>query len=375
MVTNFKSFPSTALVSLAAHNRVLSLYLRQVKCIDETEHEGISPFVGEGIANDAIRLRALITSQQGAGAGQIQGLSPVMDLGSNYQDGTVILFNQRLAAFPLLPSGLYPLTVNAALTLIEEDWGGQMEEVSAATLRSIGDFVKGEVATATATAVTTAVGGAIGTAFGPLGTVVGAGIGAAIGFIVQQIGAGLDALKSDAFSPQDVSIVLANADARFTRGSRLPQILVFEGFGGKYEVTCEWRIGSPDRRVALRTYNNSYVMAVNGGGGLVNAVSRQPSPREWETFTLEDITAGQISLKSYDGKTLGMEGVSLAADRGLVGASETFSLRRISGDKVAILGPNRRYLSAINGGGSELQFVREERHGVAEWETFTLQTL
>jgi len=70
-----------------------------------------------------------------------------------------------------------------------------------------------------------------------------------------------------------------------------------------------------------------------------------------------------------------MEGISLAANRRLVGEMETFSLRRISGDKFAILGPNRKYLSAINGGGEKLEFVREERYGVAEWETFTLQTL
>jgi len=281
MVTDFRLFQNPNLVTLAAESQVLSLYLRQVKCVDETEHEGIWPFVGEGIANDAIRLRTLTTSQQGAKGSQIQGFSPVMDLGSNYQDGTIIRFNQRLVAFPLLSNGSYPLTVNVALTLIEEDWGGQMDEVSAATLKAIGNFIKSEVSTATTTAVSAGVGGAIGTAFGPLGTVVGSGIGAAIGFIVQQLGAGLDALKSDAFSPQDVSIVLANSKARFTNSSRLPQVLVFEGFGGKYEVTCEWRIGSPDRRVALRTYNGSYVMAINGGGGLVNAVSQQPSPLEW----------------------------------------------------------------------------------------------
>lgn len=43
--------------------RRLSLQLVKLACLDETEHEGIWPFVGEGIANDAIRLTCAVTTR------------------------------------------------------------------------------------------------------------------------------------------------------------------------------------------------------------------------------------------------------------------------------------------------------------------------
>jgi hypothetical protein len=352
----------------------LSLYLRRVTCLDETEHEGVWPFEGEGVANDAIRLSALVTSQRGERGTPIQGRTPIIDLGSNYQDGTRERFYHRLATFPLIDEQRFPLTVNAAVVLIEEDWGGQMNEVTERVLHDIGDFIKTEVAKATSTAVGAAIGGAIGTALGPLGTTVGAGIGAAVGFIVQQLGAGLDALKSDAFPPQDVSVVLANKNATFSSGGReFAQRVKFEGFGGSYQLDFVWRLANADRKVALRCHNGRYVMALNGGGGVVNATSSQTKPLQWETFVMEDIGSNAIALRAYNGRTLCAEGGgggALVANRGMVGPWERFSVRVMGGGKVALRSSNGKYLCAENGGGAELLFNRDS---VAEWETFKLE--
>lgn len=355
--------------------KVLSLYVRRVTCLDETEHEGVWPFVGEGMANDAIRMSALITQQQGPRGASMQARTPIVDLGSNYQDGTVSDFGHRVLCVPLTASTAFPLTVNASFVLIEEDWGGQMDQVTEKVLHDIGGFIKSEVAQATTTAVGAAVGGAIGTALGPLGTTVGAGIGAAVGFIVQQIGAGLDSLKSDAFPPQDVSVVLANKDARFSSGSQLTQRVKFEAFGGAYQMELTWRIANADRRVALRTYNGQYVMAHNGGGGLVDAQSRQPRPLEWETFVMEDIAANRIALRAYTGQVLCAEGGGggqLVANRGLVGPWELLRVVRLAGGKIALRSANGKYLCAEGAGGGALLFNRD---GAAEWETFTLEVL
>jgi hypothetical protein len=363
------------LTRLPASTPIVSLYLRRVECIDETEHEGIWPFVGEGIANDAIRLRTMLTWQRGSGAPQAQCMSPILDLGSNYQDGTVIRFNERLAVFPTSAREGFPLTASAALVLIEEDWGGQMDEVTERVFHDIGNLVKGEVASATTTAVGAAVAGAIGSVFGPLGTAVGSGIGAAVGWLVQQIGAGLDSLKSDAFPPQDAALVVAGPANRFSTGTRLTQMLDFTAFGGTYRLTCEWRFGKPDRRVALRTHSGNFVMALNGGGGVVNAASRQPAPREWETFVLEDVAPSQVSLRAGGGQVLSAEaggGGLLVANRALVGPWETFTIAHLGAERVALRAPNGKFLCAENGGGGDLLFNRD---GVAEWETFTLQVL
>ncbi len=363
------------LTRLPASTPLLSLYLRRVTCVDETEHEGIWPFVGEGIANDAIRMRVMLTWQRGANAPLAQCMSPVLDLGSNYQDGTVIRFNERLATFPMSPNERFPLTANASVILIEEDWGGQMDEVSSRVLQQVGDLVKGRVADVTKQVVGDAARSGLSAVWGPVGGLVGEGIAAAVGWLVQQIGDGIKALESDAFPPQDASLVVAGPTNRFAGGIRLPQELVFSGHGGEYRLSCEWRFGRPDRRVALRTYGGNYVMAVNGGGDVVNAVSRQPSPREWETFVLEDVATSQVALRAYGGQVLCAEnggGGRLLANRGLVGPWESFTVVHLGAERIALRAPNGKFLCAENGGGGDLLFNRDR---AAEWETFTLEVL
>lgn len=362
------------LTKLPANSPILSLYLRKVECIDETEHEGIWPFVGEWISNDAIRLKALITWQRGSDAPQAQCWTPVLDLGSNYQDGTVQTFNERLAVYPSTSQN-FPLTVNVSMVLIEEDWGGQLDEVAEKIFHDIGKFIKDEVATATSAAVSSAVGAAIGSVFGPIGTAVGSGIGAAVGWIIQQIGKGLDDLKSDAFPPQDLSIVLSKPAKKFTSDIRLIQPLEFEEFGGRYRLTFEWRFGYADRKIALKTHKGNYVMAINGGGEIVNATSRQTIPHAWEMFTLEDVASRQVCLRSHNGQLLTAEGGGggvLIANRNIVGRWETFTIYNLGDNKIALRAQNGKFLCAENGGGGELLFNRER---VAEWETFTLEFL
>lgn len=185
--------------------RVLSLYLKTVTCLDETEHEGPWPFQGEGIANDAMRLTGVVTIQRGAEP-PVQCDIPFMNLGDNYEDGRTFPVGALLAAVPVT-DGTFPVGVDAALILIEEDYGGvNWDEFSRDVLSTVSSVSRAGIATLTATAV----GSAIGTALGPVGTAVGSAVGALVGAIIDGIGAAIRDMESDVFPPNDIHIALTS---------------------------------------------------------------------------------------------------------------------------------------------------------------------
>ncbi len=89
--------------------------------------------------------------------------------------------------------------------------------------------------------------------------------------------------------------------------------------------------------INLETYNSQFLSAAGGGGGQITG-DRQFA-REWERFVL--------------------------VKRGGSAGSEI-----VHGDRVTLQSYNRRYVSAINGGGGE---VRADRTNPGSWETFTFK--
>lgn len=220
--------------------RRLSLHLVKLTCNDETEHEGIWPFQGEGIANDAIRLTCEVTSRIGVEAEPSQCQTKTLNLGDNYEDNRTVTLNREVAALFIPEGSPYPVTMNVLLLLGEEDWGGanwdkEVKEV----VRVAGAAASRGVATLTASGV----GGIIGTALGPVGTAVGAAVGAVVGAIIDGLTAAIQSLESDVFPAQDLTLFLQSPDATFEGVSpdRLRGELFFKGHGGEYCLTYEWR--------------------------------------------------------------------------------------------------------------------------------------
>jgi hypothetical protein len=220
--------------------RRLSLQLVRLTCLDETEHEGVVPFEGEGIANDAIRLTCAVTTRIGVEAEPLQCRTETMNLGDNYEDNRTVTLNREVAALFIPSTSSYPVTMNVVLLLGEEDWGGanwdkEVKEV----VKVVGAASSKGVATLTATGV----GGAIGSSLGPVGTAVGAAVGAIVGAVIDGLTSAIQSLESDAFPPQDLSLFLQSPDARFEGASpdRLIGHLDFAGHGGHYRLTYEWR--------------------------------------------------------------------------------------------------------------------------------------
>ncbi|MCB9156308.1 MAG: hypothetical protein H6645_04240 [Caldilineaceae bacterium] len=218
----------------------LSLHLVSLKCEDETEHEGFWPFVGEGIANDAMRLLAIVTQSRPDGE-PTQCQTDVLDLGSNYEDNTTVLLNREVARFFLPANGSFPFITNVILLLIEEDYGGiNWDEGVKEALTVAGDAAKTGVATATGAAV----GSAIGSALGPIGTGIGAAVGALAGAITGGIADAIRSAESDIFPPLDLSMRIESPEARFEGVDPRRHIGYhrFTGHGGQYLLTYEWRI-------------------------------------------------------------------------------------------------------------------------------------
>ncbi len=135
--------------------------------------------------------------------------------------------------------------------------------------------------------------------------------------------------------------------------------------------------------VNLQAVNGPYVVAEQGGGGVVNANRKVASV--WERFVLVDLNGGaledgdSIQLRTYNGKYVTVEGgengvVRANRDKGL--AWEIFRVERVagkgkieSGDAIAIRSAFGRYFVAEGGGGGVLNANRTAR---GPWETFKL---
>jgi hypothetical protein len=83
-------------------------------------------------------------------------------------------------------------------------------------------------------------------------------------------------------------------NANATIASTWETFTILRADGSEGEISS----GQP---VAFKTYDDRhFLMAVNGGGGEVNAVSSQPTPREWETFTID--LGGPLPIKVETGR-------------------------------------------------------------------------
>jgi murein DD-endopeptidase MepM/ murein hydrolase activator NlpD len=123
--------------------------------------------------------------------------------------------------------------------------------------------------------------------------------------------------------------------------------------------------------INLKSINGNFVVAENGGGERVNA--NRPSAREWETFILLDLNEGElengdsVAIKTHNGNffsAINGGGDKLLADKTALVTWETFVIERVTrrtgentikdGDRVAFRTMNKNYLSALDGGGREV---------------------
>lgn len=205
-----------------------SLVLEQVRCIDETEHEGFAFVSGEGLANDAMRLQVVATSN-GEGEVPRQDISDLIDLGSDYEDGTVVPINREVARFDVNDRIRFPFMMSTGLILIEEDWFGDM---SADLREIIAGFA--ESAEDVHSAVSEIIG-ELGSGYWQIGAFIGR-IAAEVEPAIAR--AVLDA-ANDIFPVSDL-ILITDGRNRAIPSASVLNIVRFEGHGGEYELRFRW---------------------------------------------------------------------------------------------------------------------------------------
>jgi hypothetical protein len=125
------------------------------------------------------------------------------------------------------------------------------------------------------------------------------------------------------------------------------------------------------RRVGLRAASGHYLVAEGGGGREV--LANRGAIGAWETFTLARSSFGSnIGLQAASGHYLVAEGGGgreVLANRGGLGAWEIFELVPLGDDRHALRVASGQHMVAEGGGGRE---VRADRWAVAGWETFNM---
>jgi hypothetical protein len=191
----------------------------------------------------------------------------------------------------------------------------------------------------------------------------------------------LKAMRGDKDLPRDKAPSLiaqvggaVSADAYADKLTRLNITMNAIMRGGSTGATAAGR-----RVVNLQTSNGKFVVAEQGGGGVVNANRGVAGP--WEAFTLTDLNGGElvdgdkVALQAMNGQYVCAEqggGGIVNANRAALGPWETFTFKRLAGGKVALQSVNGQYVCAEGGGGRELV---ANRSTLGPWETFTIVEL
>lgn len=221
-------------------NRYLKFIVTRVRCIDETEHEGVWPFEGEGVANDRIDLGAVNVNANL----RTTNFGPEM-VSDNFEDGRFVIWNREIARFDLSAlSNPYPRDFNTTLTISEIDYGAGF----AATLGEIGRYIRTGVVE-----LVTKIGEMLGAMVGSaeagkfIGKIVGELLALGLGELINIISR---AVQDDVFRPQIASIRLDSPYSTFMGViDKVPgpfrspeQEFVFDGFGGSYRVYGVWEL-------------------------------------------------------------------------------------------------------------------------------------
>jgi hypothetical protein len=198
----------------------LELRIHKVKCLSEMDLElGADEILMGGSTIDAIGTVKLVKE---------------FKVG-NFRTGGVKEYSppKQFAVFDLTKGDTFPRTYEAVVVLGEQDqgWFGNF-------LTQLMEKVKGEVIAF----ISAGLGGIIGSTIPGLGTV----IGLAVGWIIGKLIGWLKQLwRDDVFPPKTVHVTIPFLPAYWKDKTDSPEgTILFSYYGGKYQVTYDWRMFS-----------------------------------------------------------------------------------------------------------------------------------
>jgi len=210
-------------------NKGIKFQLKEVYCVDDTSEWG----------DDEIAMGGTFTDSQATSTKLNE-----FRVHNDFRTGVSKTYSPKILKSFAMPTGDYPQTYSAFITLAEKDHGGFSNFIS-----ELYESVKAEVqviltalGAAAGASIGSSIGGSVGTAVGgPIGTIIGIAAGAIVGALIGALAAGL---RDDVFIPQVASITLPTQGATFSNGSLTSPYyyLNFEGHGGEYRVKYRWKL-------------------------------------------------------------------------------------------------------------------------------------
>lgn len=216
--------PAAQAATSAPPLRQVELRIHRVRCVDET-----NGFAGTERGADEIHLAGTEVDESGD-TRKISAFK-VRNFG---QDGDVKDYSplKQFTFFNLGEGTKFPKSYFVTFVLAEKDMGGLPDFVD-----KLYSWVKEKVITA----LTAAIGGAIGASGGPIGAIIGVAVGWAVGKVYEIF---KSVWEDDVFAPVTVRLDVPSMTHRFAGGKvDGPQgVATFQGHGGKYELTYDWRL-------------------------------------------------------------------------------------------------------------------------------------
>lgn len=206
----------------------LGLYIRRIKCVDETNPEWWG--------SDEIALGGASVDE----TGDTKKISE-RRIGGGFDDGDTKWYSSQWKWhwFGMREGGNnWPKSYFLTFVLAEKDMGGL-----ASFLQKLWEKVKGYVLEA----IGAAIGAAVGSSLGPLGTIIGAAVGYIVGKVVDWF---INAWSDDIFPPKTISCTVPSYGARWSRNGRWGYTTSnhrrahFYGHGGHYYIEYYWRLFS-----------------------------------------------------------------------------------------------------------------------------------
>lgn len=214
----------------------LALYIRRVKCVDETGSTSFFDPESERYGDDEIALAGTSVDETGD-----TKKIPEFRVGNSFDDGDTKWYSphKKWHWFSMREGGTnWPKSYYLTFILAEKDNGGLSD-----FLQKLWDKVGKEVTAS----IAAAIGGAIGSSLGPLGTAIGAAIGYAVAKIVEWF---IKLWKDDIFPPKTISCTVPSFGARWTKSGNWGYTTSeyrnahFYGHKGHYYIEYYWKLYS-----------------------------------------------------------------------------------------------------------------------------------
>jgi hypothetical protein len=204
----------------------MKLFIKRVKCIEETDE----------IGDDEVNL--------GGNATDPKGHTTLIDqfkVNNDFDEGDEVNYGMSKVfhtwKLETKKEG-FPYVYGAVIALAEKDDGGFYK-----FLMELWELVGDEVKAAIEAATGAAIGAAIGAAFAGIGAIIGAVVGAFIGWLIS-----LFDNPDDIIGAKPLLMTLASANksyydwAKLTSAQGWTDDLVFKGDGGKYKVDVAYKV-------------------------------------------------------------------------------------------------------------------------------------